>query len=106
MATDAPRVVAQVVSSTLQTPPHTGKGRDLRTILISEDANAIWNEIDSFVQSTKPLPTGDRETITQDLFLHLLSLRKSDDFLSEDCPDEEIQNELLLQLQIILQRNS
>jgi hypothetical protein len=106
MATDAPRVVAQVVSSTLQSPPHIGKGRDLRTVLISEDANAIWNEIDSFIQSTKPLPIGDRETITQDLFLHLLSSQKFDEFLSEDCTEEEIQTELLLQLQIILQGNS
>jgi hypothetical protein len=106
MATDAPIVVAQVVSSTLQTPPHTGKGRDLRAVLISEDANAIWNEVDSFIQSTMPLPTGDRETITQDLFLHLLSLQIFDEFLSEDCTDEEIQNALLFQLQKMLQANA
>ena len=106
MATEAPRVVAQVVSSTLQSPPHIGKGRDLRTVLISEDANAIWNEVDSFIQSTKPLPTGDRETITQDLFLHLLSSQKFADFLSEGGTDEEIQHELFLQLQRILQQKS
>ncbi len=106
MATDAPKVVAQVVSSTLQTPPHHGKGRGLRSVLISQDANAIWNEIDSFIHSTKLLPTGDRETITQDLFLHLLSWQIFGNFLSEDCTDEEIQNELRLQLQKMLQGNS
>ena len=106
MATDAPTVVSQFVSSTLQTPPHTGKGRDLRSVWISEDANAIWNEIASFIRSTKPLPTDDHENITQDLFLHLLSSQKFAGFLSEGGTDEEIQHELFLQLQRILQQKS
>ena len=94
MATEAPRVVAQYVSSSLATPPHTGNEPDLRSLVQSEDAEALWNEIYSFVQ-TKPLPTSDTETITQDLFLHLLSVHKSEDFLAGTSGLDALLKELL-----------
>jgi hypothetical protein len=101
MATEAPRVVAQYVSSSLKTPPHTGSEIDLRALLILEDADRLWNEIYSFVQS-KPLLTGDYETITQDLFLHLLATQKNDQFLQENFSLEASLNERLAELQKML----
>jgi hypothetical protein len=99
MATDAPRVVAQIVSSTLHTPPHIGKGRDLRAAFFSEDAEALWDEIYLFVQAIGITFSGNRETITQDLFLHLLTLQKSDRFSERNYSNEELRLELLVYLQ-------
>jgi hypothetical protein len=99
MATDAPQVVAQVVSPILRTPPHNGAGRNLRTVFFSEDANALWSEISLFVQATGIPLSSTCETITQDLFLHLLSLKQNDDFLAQNCTDEELRLELLACLQ-------
>jgi hypothetical protein len=99
MATDAPGVVARIVSSTLQTPPHIGKGRDLRAVFFSEDAEALWNEIYLFVQTIGISFSSNRETITQDLFLHLLSLQKSDRFSARSYSNEELRLELLVCLQ-------
>ena len=101
MATDAPQVVAQVVSPTLQTLPHNGKGRDLRAVFFSEDADALWNEIYLFVQAFGTPLSSNRETITQDLFLHLLSLKKNDRFSAKNCTSEEVRLELLACLQEI-----
>jgi hypothetical protein len=97
MATEAPRVVAQYVSSSLTTPPHTGSEQDLRALFILEDADQLWNEIYAFVQ-TKPHPTGDTATITQDLFLHLLATQKTGQFLQENFSLEASWNERLAQL--------
>jgi hypothetical protein len=99
MATDAPLVVAQVVSPTLQTPPHNGAGRDLRNVFFAEDADALWNEIYLFVQAIGTPLSSNRETITQDLFLHLLSLKKNDRFLAKNCTNEELRLVLLAGLQ-------
>jgi hypothetical protein len=99
MATDAPLVVAQVVSPTLQTPPHNGDGRDLRNVFFSEDASALWSEIYLFVQATGTPLSSNCETITQDLFLHLLSLKKNDGFLAKNCTNEELRLELCACLQ-------
>jgi hypothetical protein len=99
MATDAPRIVAQVVSSTLQTPPHIGKGRDLRGVFFSEDAEALWSEIYRFVQAIGVSFSGNCETITQDLFLHLLSIQNSDRFSATSYTNEELRLELLVRLQ-------
>ena len=105
MATDAPQVVAQVVSPILHTPPHNGAGRNLRAVFFSEDASALWSEIYLFVQATDTPLSSNRETITQDLFLHLLSLKKNDDFLAKSCTNEELRLELLACLQEIGQSN-
>lgn len=99
MATDAPQVVAQVVSPTLQTLPHNSNGRDLRAVFFSEDADALWNEIYLFVQAIGTPLSGNRETITQDIFLHLLSLKKNDRFSAKNCTNEELRLELLACLQ-------
>lgn len=99
MATDAPIVVAHIVSSTLQTPPHIGKGRDLRNVFFSEDAEALWREIHLFVQTIGISFSGNRETITQDLFLHLLSLQQSDRFSARNYTNEELRLEMLVCLQ-------
>jgi hypothetical protein len=102
MATDALRVVAQVVNSTLQTPPHIGRERDLRAIFYSEDADALWNEIYRFVQSSGISFTDNCETITQDLFLHLLTLKNNDSFAGCHYTNQELRLELFVCLQDLL----
>jgi hypothetical protein len=105
MATKAPDVVARCVSSSFKTPPHNGRAENLRVLFISEDADAIWNEIYAFIQSAKPLSCNDHETIAQDLFLQLLSLQKFEKFFTKDYSDEEICRDLLSHLQESLQSN-
>jgi hypothetical protein len=106
MATDAPSVVALVVSSTLQTPPHLDSERDLRAILFSEDADALWNEIRRFVQAAGIPLTGNCETITQDLFLQLLSLNNSQSAAGCAYTDEELRLELSAALERLTRHNS
>ncbi|MBI3652188.1 MAG: hypothetical protein HY231_14300 [Acidobacteria bacterium] len=83
MATEAPEVVARCVSSSLCTPPHQGSKSDLQTLFILEDANALWKQLHAFVQS-QALSTGDYETLTQDLFLHLLAAPPGEYFTCEE----------------------
>ena len=83
MATEAPEVVAQCVSSNLCAPPHQGSQPDLRALYILEDANALWNQIQVFVHS-QVLSTGDYDTLTQDLFLHLLASPPDEYFTCEE----------------------
>jgi hypothetical protein len=106
MATDAPSVVARIVSSTHQAPPHLDGERDLRAILYSEDADALWSELHRFVQAAGIPLTGNCETITQDLFLQLLSVKDRQPDAGDPYTDEELRLELFAALERLTQANS
>jgi hypothetical protein len=63
-------------------------------VIILEDAETLWNEIYAFIQS-KPLPPGDPQTLTQDLFLHLLATQINEPFLQENHALEAILSQRL-----------
>lgn len=81
----------------------SGRGRDWRQVLLSQDAEAIWQELSILVrltdldQSTAREPTNNRgfEQITQELFLRLLTTDRFSFYLEQDYSDADIRGDLI-----------
>jgi hypothetical protein len=96
MATRALTPVAQRQSranvSARKTPGHE---RDWRSVLQSQDAEAIWQQLSILVRTVEPGHTAECDQITQELFLNLIVTNRISHYLENDYSDSEIRADLL-----------
>lgn len=81
----------------------SGLERDWRQVLLSQDAEAIWQKLSSLVRSAAPdheahEARGDQRT--QDLFLELLATGRFSFYIEREYSDSEILADLLSMLRI------
>lgn len=104
MATEAPTGVARELMRRLSVPPHNGAEKDLQRLFLAENGEAIWDEILSIIQSVlSPHQRGD-DTITQEVFLHLMALQNFAEFSIENFSDTEIRQSVIALLREDLQK--
>jgi hypothetical protein len=72
-----------------------GRRRDWRQVLLSHDAEAIWQELSILVKSTEVDPSTGYEHVTQELFLRLLTTDRFSFYLKQDYSDSEIREDLI-----------
>lgn len=72
-----------------------GRARDWRQVLLSQNAQAIWQELYLLVQSTTSDQSAGHEQVTQELFLHLLATDRFDFYLRQDYSDSDIRKDLI-----------
>lgn len=76
----------------------SGRRRDWREVLLSQDAEAIWQELSILVRSTHLVhltePERGLEQITQELFLNLLTNDRFSFYLQQGYSDAEIRKDL------------
>jgi hypothetical protein len=65
-------------------------GRDWREILIKQDAQVIWRELSRLVRSAIQEHHNDYDSLTQELFLFLISTDRLNMYVEQDFSDEEI----------------
>lgn len=81
----------------------SGRGRDWRQVLLSQDAEAIWQELSILVRltdlkpSTAPESANERgfEQMTQELFLRLLTTDRFSFYLKQGYSDADIREDLI-----------
>jgi hypothetical protein len=73
----------------------SGRGRDWRQTLLSQDAEAIWHKLFILVKSASPEHAAGYEQLTQDLFLHLLATDRVSFYIERDYSDSEIAADLI-----------
>lgn len=77
----------------------SGRGRDWRQILLSQDAEAIWQELSILVRSaTLDQSTQHKqgyEQVTQELFLRLLTTDRFSFYLQQGYSDSDIKEDLI-----------
>ncbi len=99
MATRALTPVARP-RSRATTPARVAPGpeRDLRQVLLSQDAESIWQELALLVRGSKLIDPARYEQVTQELFLHLLATDRIGSYIEEDYSDSDIRVDLLSML--------
>jgi hypothetical protein len=70
-------------------------GRDWREILIKQDAQAIWHKLSALVRSAIRESQNDYDSITQDLFLLLISTDRFNMYVERGFSDEEIKLDII-----------
>ena len=99
MATRALTPVAQRQSrDNVSAKKAPGRRRDWRQVLLSQDAQAIWQELYVLVQSAATDRSVGYEQITQELFLHLLATDRFNFYLRQDFSDSDIREDLIAAL--------
>lgn len=81
----------------------SGRGRDWRQLLRSQDAEAIWQELSILVRSTEldqatANDLGNQsgyEQVTQELFLRLLTTDRFSFYLKQGYSDSDIREDLI-----------
>jgi hypothetical protein len=96
MATRALTPVAQRRSRDNVSPRQAlGHERDWRQVLLSQDAEAIWRELSTLVRTTIPDREGGVDSLTQDLFLHLLATDRVRYYIDHRYSNSEITADLV-----------
>ena len=96
MATKALTSVGQRASrSRAYASVASGRGRDWREVLLSQDADAIWRKLYALVRSNIPDKPSEQERITQELFLFLVSTGRVNMYLEEDYSSDAIRLDLI-----------
>ena len=72
-----------------------GRARDWRQVLLSQDAEAIWQELSILVRSAEVDPSIGYEQVTQELFLHLLATDRFSFYLQQGYSGSDIREDLL-----------
>jgi len=72
-----------------------GHERDWRQVLLSQDAEAIWHKLSTFVRTTNPDHEGGLESVTQELFLNLLATDRVKQYIERHYSDSEIESDLI-----------
>ena len=72
--------------------------RGWRELFINQDAEAVWQNLYSFIRSAIPDYDSDYEQLAQELFLRLLMTERIQLYLEQGCSDDEIRDDLLLLL--------
>jgi hypothetical protein len=67
---------------------------DWRELLIGQDAEIIWHRLSALVRLTLSDRSGEHDTITQEIFLHLLSSDRIDTYLEQNYSGEEIRRDI------------
>jgi hypothetical protein len=96
MATKALTAVAPRASrnhvSARKAPAH---GSDWREILIKQDAQAIWRKLSLLVRSALREHPDNYDSITQDIFLFLISTDRISVYIEQGFSDEEIKLDII-----------
>lgn len=103
MATRALTPFAQRQSRDLSARKSSGRGRDWRQVLLSQDAEAIWQELSILVRLTDLNPSTAEastnevgyEQVTQELFLRLLTTDRFSFYLKQGYSDADIRKDLI-----------
>lgn len=72
-----------------------GRARDWRQVLLSQDAEVIWQELSILVRSAELDQSIGYEQLTQELFLHLLATDRFSFYLQQDYSDSDIRADLI-----------
>ena len=72
-----------------------GRARDWRQVLLSQDAEVVWQELSILVRSANSNQSTRFEQVTQELFLHLLANDRFRFYLQQSYSDSEIREDLL-----------
>lgn len=67
---------------------------DWRELLIRQDAETIWHRLSALVRLALPDRSAEHDTITQEVFLHLLSGERINAYLEQNYSGEEIRQDL------------
>lgn len=96
MATRALTPVAQRPShDNVSARKALGRECDWRQVLLSQDAEAIWHELSTFVRTAIPDHAVGYEQLTQELFLHLLTTDRVSVYIEQKYSDSEITEDLV-----------
>jgi hypothetical protein len=96
MATRALTPVAQRRSrASVSVKKAPGRARDWRQVLLSQDAEAIWQQLSILVRTVAPGHPAECDQLTQELFLNLLATDRISYYLEHDYSDSEIRADLL-----------
>ena len=87
----APRASRNPVSAR-KAPAH---GSDWREILIKQDAQAIWRKLSLLVRSALREQTDNHDSITQEIFLLLISTDRISMYIERDFSNEEIKLDII-----------
>ena len=68
---------------------------DWRDILIKQDAQAIWRKLSLLVRSALREDANNYDSITQDIFLFLISTDRLSMYIERDFSSEEIKLDLI-----------
>ena len=99
MATRALTPVAQRQSrDNVSARKAPGRGRDWRQVLLSQDAEAIWQELSVLVRSSAVNRGAGYEQVTQQLFLQLLATDRVRFYIERNYSDSDIRADLLSML--------
>ena len=69
--------------------------QDWRELLISQDAQAIWSKLSLLVRSVAAEHSDNQDSITQDLFLLLLSTDRFNLYIRQGFSSEEIRSDIV-----------
>jgi hypothetical protein len=72
-----------------------GRARDWRQVFLSQDAEAIWQELYVLVRSVASGQSNAHEEVTQGLFLNLLVTDRISLYIAQDYSDSEIREDLM-----------
>jgi hypothetical protein len=72
-----------------------GRNRDWRQVLLSQDPEAIWQELSILVRSAEVDLSIGYEQVTQELFLNLLATNRFSFYLQQGYSDSEIREDLI-----------
>lgn len=96
MATKALTAVAPRASrnpaSARKAPAH---GSDWREVLIKQDAQTIWRKLSLLVRSTLRESANNYDSITQEVFLFLISTDRISMYIERDFSNEEIKLDII-----------
>ena len=67
---------------------------DWRELLIRQDAETLWHRLSTLVRLGLPEQTAEHDTITQEIFLDLLSGTRINTYLELGFSSEEIRQEI------------
>ena len=67
---------------------------DWRELLIRQDAEIIWHRLSALVRLALPDRSGEHDTITQEVFLYLLSGDRINTYLEQNYSGEEIRQDI------------
>ena len=67
---------------------------DWRELLIRQDAEIIWHRLSALVRLALPDRSGEHDTITQEIFLDLLSSERINMYLEQNYSGEEIRQDI------------
>lgn len=69
--------------------------RSWRSLLLKQDAHAIWDKLAALVRNVLPGDNIDPDRLTQDLFIHLLATERFRFYLEEEYTDDQIKRDIL-----------